>query len=175
MECAAIPSKRVDNTLAIARGLNRVAPYYKYRLRPRFDSLPLRAILRPPPRLRYGMLRRLFQSSSSQPPPSQSSPSQPPSSQSPLSKSPPSQPPPSQPPPSQSPPPLPQRPPLPPGADPDLWRCFSAVDTDKSGSITVTELQSALVNRAFSFPLAIYSSSACLRAYEAHPGSICLA
>jgi hypothetical protein len=34
----------------------------------------------------------------------------------------------------------------PPGADPELWHWFSAVDADRSGSITVTELQSALVN-----------------------------
>lgn len=41
--------------------------------------------------------------------------------------------------------PPPQRAP-PPGADPELWHWFSAVDADRSGSITVTELQSALVN-----------------------------
>lgn len=41
-------------------------------------------------------------------------------------------------------PPPPQRPPA--GADPELWHWFSAVDMDRSGSITVTELQSALVN-----------------------------
>ena len=61
----------------------------------------------------------------------------------------------------------PQRGP-PPGGDPELWHWFSAVDTDRSGSITVTELQSALVNGAFfsssSRPLTIYSSSVCLRA-----------
>lgn len=34
----------------------------------------------------------------------------------------------------------------PPGADPELWHWFSAVDSDRSGSISVTELQSALVN-----------------------------
>ena len=34
----------------------------------------------------------------------------------------------------------------PPGADPQLWQWFRAVDTDASGGITVTELQSALVN-----------------------------
>ncbi|KAF4614904.1 hypothetical protein D9613_002917 [Agrocybe pediades] len=34
----------------------------------------------------------------------------------------------------------------PPGADPQLWQWFSNVDADRSGSITVTELQSALVN-----------------------------
>ncbi|KAF8654192.1 hypothetical protein AX16_003721 [Volvariella volvacea WC 439] len=34
----------------------------------------------------------------------------------------------------------------PPGADPQLWQWFSAVDTDRSGAITVTELQAALVN-----------------------------
>jgi hypothetical protein len=32
------------------------------------------------------------------------------------------------------------------GADPQLWQWFSNVDVDRSGSITVTELQSALVN-----------------------------
>lgn len=37
-------------------------------------------------------------------------------------------------------------PPPPPGADPQLWQWFTAVDTDKSGAITVTELQAALVN-----------------------------
>lgn len=44
-------------------------------------------------------------------------------------------------------PPPPRGPPA--GADPELWHWFSAVDTDRSGSITVTELQSALVNGAF--------------------------
>ncbi|KAG6820565.1 hypothetical protein H0H93_015085 [Arthromyces matolae] len=34
----------------------------------------------------------------------------------------------------------------PPGADPQLWQWFSAVDVDRSGSISVTELQTALVN-----------------------------
>ena len=46
----------------------------------------------------------------------------------------------------------PQRGP-PAGADAELWHWFSAVDTDRSGSITVTELQSALVNGAFLRPL----------------------
>jgi len=32
------------------------------------------------------------------------------------------------------------------GADPQLWQWFCAVDTDRSGSISVTELQDALVN-----------------------------
>ncbi|KAI0273786.1 EF-hand [Gloeopeniophorella convolvens] len=32
------------------------------------------------------------------------------------------------------------------GADPQLWQWFSAVDADRSGSITVNELQAALVN-----------------------------
>ncbi|KAH9901276.1 hypothetical protein C8Q73DRAFT_742864 [Cubamyces lactineus] len=32
------------------------------------------------------------------------------------------------------------------GADPQLWQWFSAVDTDRSGAISVTELQAALVN-----------------------------
>ncbi|EIN07732.1 EF-hand [Punctularia strigosozonata HHB-11173 SS5] len=34
----------------------------------------------------------------------------------------------------------------PPGADPQLWQWFSSVDVDRSGSISVTELQRALVN-----------------------------
>ncbi|KAJ8519888.1 hypothetical protein ONZ45_g3203 [Pleurotus djamor] len=34
----------------------------------------------------------------------------------------------------------------PPGADPQLWNWFNAVDADKSGAISVTELQSALLN-----------------------------
>ncbi|KAF9049370.1 EF-hand [Hymenopellis radicata] len=34
----------------------------------------------------------------------------------------------------------------PPGADPQLWQYFSAVDRDHSGSISVSELQAALVN-----------------------------
>ncbi|KAJ7470285.1 hypothetical protein FB451DRAFT_331373 [Mycena latifolia] len=38
-----------------------------------------------------------------------------------------------------------QQPP-PPAGDPQLYQYFSAVDQDRSGSITVTELQSALVN-----------------------------
>ena len=39
---------------------------------------------------------------------------------------------------------VPQGPP--PGADPQLYQWFSAVDTDRSGAISATELQSALVN-----------------------------
>jgi len=34
----------------------------------------------------------------------------------------------------------------PPGTDPQLWQYFTSVDTDRSGSIDVNELQSALVN-----------------------------
>jgi len=34
----------------------------------------------------------------------------------------------------------------PPGVDPQLWQWFSAVDSDRSGAISVTELQTALVN-----------------------------
>ncbi|VDC05987.1 unnamed protein product [Peniophora sp. CBMAI 1063] len=34
----------------------------------------------------------------------------------------------------------------PPGADPQLWQWFNAVDADRSGAISVNELQSALVN-----------------------------
>ncbi|KAL0580206.1 hypothetical protein V5O48_001799 [Marasmius crinis-equi] len=34
----------------------------------------------------------------------------------------------------------------PPGVDPQLWQYFNNVDTDRSGSITVHELQQALVN-----------------------------
>src|SRR5262245_2465343 len=34
----------------------------------------------------------------------------------------------------------------PPGGDPQLWQWFSAVDIDKSGSISADELQKALVN-----------------------------
>ncbi|KAI0740831.1 hypothetical protein C8Q76DRAFT_765448 [Earliella scabrosa] len=34
----------------------------------------------------------------------------------------------------------------PPGADPQLWQWFSAVDVDRSGHISVTELQKALIN-----------------------------
>jgi Ca2+-binding EF-hand superfamily protein len=36
--------------------------------------------------------------------------------------------------------------PPPPGADPQLWQWFSSVDEDRSGSITATELQTALIN-----------------------------
>ena len=59
---------------------------------------------------------------------------------------------------SQQPPPPPRGPPA--GADPELWHWFSAVDTDRSGSITVTELQSALVNGTvfFSPLLTIFSA-----------------
>ncbi|KIJ66094.1 hypothetical protein HYDPIDRAFT_130278 [Hydnomerulius pinastri MD-312] len=32
------------------------------------------------------------------------------------------------------------------GADPQLWNWFSAVDTDRSGAITATELERALIN-----------------------------
>ena len=39
---------------------------------------------------------------------------------------------------------------LPAGTDPQLWQYFTSVDSDRSGSIDVNELQSALVNgRAF--------------------------
>jgi len=34
----------------------------------------------------------------------------------------------------------------PPGADPQLWNWFSAVDTDRSGAITAPELERALIN-----------------------------
>ncbi|KAL1730227.1 hypothetical protein EV714DRAFT_284263 [Schizophyllum commune] len=34
----------------------------------------------------------------------------------------------------------------PPGTDPQLWQWFTAVDTDRSGAISVNELQSALLN-----------------------------
>jgi len=34
----------------------------------------------------------------------------------------------------------------PPGADPQLWNWFSSVDADRSGAISATELQQALVN-----------------------------
>ncbi|KAJ6547070.1 hypothetical protein B0H19DRAFT_1211755 [Mycena capillaripes] len=39
--------------------------------------------------------------------------------------------------------------PPPPQGDPQLYQYFSAVDQDRSGSISVTELQSALVNVSF--------------------------
>jgi hypothetical protein len=32
------------------------------------------------------------------------------------------------------------------GGDPATWKLFSDVDTDRSGSISISELQSALVN-----------------------------
>jgi hypothetical protein len=35
------------------------------------------------------------------------------------------------------------------GADLQLWQLFSTADTDRSGAITATELQGALVNREF--------------------------
>lgn len=38
------------------------------------------------------------------------------------------------------------------GADPQLWQWFSAVDTDRSGAISVTELRAALVNGACYVP-----------------------
>ena len=34
----------------------------------------------------------------------------------------------------------------PPGADPQLFYWFQAVDTDKSGALTTEELQKALIN-----------------------------
>ena len=46
----------------------------------------------------------------------------------------------------------PQGPPVPPGADPQLWSYFSNVDADRSGSISVTELQQALVNGQWTHP-----------------------
>ena len=38
-------------------------------------------------------------------------------------------------------------------ADPQLWQWFNAVDTDRSGSISVSELQAALVNGQRPFPI----------------------
>jgi peflin len=38
-------------------------------------------------------------------------------------------------------------------ADPQLWQWFNAVDTDRSGSISVSELQAALVNGQRPFPM----------------------
>lgn len=48
----------------------------------------------------------------------------------------------------------------PPGADPQLWQWFSSVDSDRSGSISATELQAALVNgtwMVFTPDMRIYS------------------
>ncbi len=44
------------------------------------------------------------------------------------------------------------------GADPQLWTWFSAVDTDRSGSISANELQAALVNGQISFLLCSLSA-----------------
>jgi len=68
--------------------------------------------------------------------------------------------------PGYAPPPPPQRGP-PAGADPELWHWFSAVDTDRSGSITVTELQSALVNGTSSLPLSSFGAIPSLPRYRA--------
>lgn len=38
-------------------------------------------------------------------------------------------------------------------ADPQLWQWFTAVDTDRSGSISVAELQAALVNGKRRLPM----------------------
>jgi hypothetical protein len=35
------------------------------------------------------------------------------------------------------------------GADPHLWQLFSGADLDRSGAISVAELQNALVNRKY--------------------------
>ncbi len=43
------------------------------------------------------------------------------------------------------------------GADPQLWQWFTNVDRDRSGSITVSELQSALVNGEFVLPFFLSS------------------
>lgn len=43
------------------------------------------------------------------------------------------------------------------GADPQLWQWFTAVDADRSGSISVNELQSALVNGSFFAPVLVLS------------------
>lgn len=42
--------------------------------------------------------------------------------------------------------PFPTARPPPPGADPQLWYWFQAVDTDRSGYLTADELQRALIN-----------------------------
>lgn len=50
-----------------------------------------------------------------------------------------------------------QRPLQPPaGADPQLWNWFSTVDVDRSGSISVQELQSALLNGMFAATCVIH-------------------
>ncbi|KAF3931016.1 Peflin [Dactylellina cionopaga] len=41
----------------------------------------------------------------------------------------------------------------PPGADPQLWNWFSAVDTDRSGHLTPSEVQNALINGDCPFDL----------------------
>lgn len=55
----------------------------------------------------------------------------------------------------------------PPGADPQLWQWFSSVDTDRSGAISATELQAALVNGTCSQR----ATQAYMRAYT-HAGSV---
>jgi hypothetical protein len=41
------------------------------------------------------------------------------------------------------------------GSDPQLWQWFCAVDTDRSGALSVTELQDALVNGKWCCNLAV--------------------
>jgi len=59
----------------------------------------------------------------------------------------------------------------PPGADPQLWQWFRAVDEDRSGSISCQELQRALVNgnwaRAF-YPLQSTINTHALTYYSPH-------
>jgi hypothetical protein len=43
-------------------------------------------------------------------------------------------------------------------ADPQLWQWFTAVDTDRSGSISVAELQAALVNGQRRFPMSFLNA-----------------
>jgi peflin len=47
------------------------------------------------------------------------------------------------------------------GADPQLWQYFSAVDADHSGSISVNELQTALVNGKLSGDGDVLASRVC--------------
>lgn len=63
-------------------------------------------------------------------------------------------------------PPYGYQPPPPPGADPQLWQWFSSVDEDRSGSITVTELQSALVNGELRFFLMYEIIAPVLKYYD---------
>lgn len=61
----------------------------------------------------------------------------------------------------------------PPGADPQLWSWFTAVDTDHSGQLSVDELQRALVNGDWS-PFNIETVRTMVNMFDKSKYSMCI-